>query len=78
MAPSKYILPPYIVENTILLLSSSNINIPGALFAKVPGIFILRQISKTNGIEIQRKPGMMPGFRFSKKYALRRRKHRGC
>ena len=30
-------------------------------------LFILRQVSKTNGIEIQRKPGMMPGFRFSKK-----------
>ena len=24
------------------------------------------QVSKTNGIEIQRKPGIMPGFRFPK------------
>ena len=52
---------------------------PGALFTKVPGMFfILRHVSKTNGIEIQRKPGIMPGFRFSKKCVLRRRKCRGC
>lgn len=29
--------------------------------------FISRQVSKTNGIEIQRKPGMMPGLRFFRK-----------
>ena len=60
-------------------LSLNNINIPVVLFTKVPGMFfILRQVSKTNGIETQRKPGIMPGFRFPKKCTIRRRKRRGC
>lgn len=68
-----------IMHSPIQALSSNNINIPGTLFTKVPGMFFIsRQVSKTNGIEIQRKPGMMPGLRFPKKSVLRRKKRRGC
>ena len=40
MVPSKYILPPYIVENTIPLLSSNNTTIPGLYLQRSPGCFL--------------------------------------
>ena len=40
MAPVKDMLPPYIAESIIPLSSSNNIKIPGALFTKVPGMFL--------------------------------------